>query len=223
MVSSAPQFIHTGHWLSHDDTTIEHQSRNIGIRSFVLNDKNELLINGEKTFLRGVNRHQEYPFVGYATSAQADYRDAVKIKSAGFDYVRLSHYPHSTAFMKAADELGLVLLDAILGWQYYNPTKEFEAHTLKACADLLRRDRNHASVIAWECSLNESDMPDEFIAALSDTVHAEYPGAYSAGWELGYDILYKPANTDCSITKHPQTLTLYLSTGTGNITRKTRV
>ena len=174
--------------LSHDDTTIEHQSRNIGIRSFVFNDKNELLINGEKTFLRGVNRHQEYPFVGYATSAQADYRDAVKIKSAGFDYVRLSHYPHSTAFMKAADELGLVLLDAILGWQYYNPTKEFEAHTLKACADLLRRDRNHASVIAWECSLNESDMPDEFIAALSDTVHAEYPGAYSAGWELGYDI-----------------------------------
>ena len=58
--------------LSHDDTTIEHQSRNIGIRSFVFNDKNELLINGEKTFLRGVNRHQEYPFVGYATSAQAD-------------------------------------------------------------------------------------------------------------------------------------------------------
>ena len=174
--------------LSSLDTIIEHQSRNIGIRSFVFNDKNELLINGEKTFLRGVNRHQEYPFVGYATSAQADYRDAVKIKSAGFDYVRLSHYPHSTAFMKAADELGLVLLDAILGWQYYNPTEEFEAHTLKACADLLRRDRNHASVVAWECSLNESDMPDEFIAALTDTVHAEYPGAYSAGWELGYDI-----------------------------------
>ncbi|NVK54164.1 MAG: DUF4982 domain-containing protein [Alteromonadaceae bacterium] len=174
--------------LASDSETIETQRRKIGIRSFVFNDQHELLINGKKTFLRGVNRHQEYPFVGYATSAQADYRDAVKIKSAGFDYVRLSHYPHSTAFMEAADELGLVLLDAILGWQYYNPTSEFEAHTIEACADLIRRDRNHASVIAWECSLNESDMPDEFIAALSDTVHKEYPGAYSAGWQKGFDI-----------------------------------
>ncbi len=167
---------------------VETQSRNIGIREFRFNDKHELLINGQPTFLRGVNRHQEYPNVGYATSAEADYRDAVKIKAAGFDYVRLSHYPHSKAFMQAADELGLVLLDAVLGWQYYNPNPAFEQHIVDSCADLIRRDRNHASVLAWECSLNESDMPDAFIARLDKTVHDEFPGAYSAGWEYGYDI-----------------------------------
>ena len=90
--------------LSREGQVTETQTRKIGIREFAFNDKHELLINGKKTFLRGVNRHQEYPFTGYATSAQADYRDAVKIKSAGFDYVRLSHYPHSQAFMEAADE-----------------------------------------------------------------------------------------------------------------------
>ncbi|KMT66993.1 DNA primase [Catenovulum maritimum] len=160
----------------------------IGIREFKFDDKHQLYINGEKFFLRGVNRHQEYPHLGYAISAEADYRDAYKIKSAGFDYVRLSHYPHSKAFMAAADELGLVLIDAILGWQYYSPFKEFREQILQTCRDLIRRDRNHASVIAWECSLNESWMPDYFLTSLNTAVHSEYPGSYSAGWQTGFDL-----------------------------------
>lgn len=170
------------------DAVVDQQSNRVGIRSFAFNDKHQLLINGEVTFLRGVNRHQEYPHVGYATSPEADYRDAQKIKSAGFDYVRLSHYPHSKAFMDAADELGLVLVDAILGWQYYSPFPEFQQHIFQTCHDLIRRDRNHASVLAWECSLNESWMPEDFIAALDNIVDSEFPGAYSAGWQPEYDI-----------------------------------
>ena len=88
-------------------------------------------------FLRGVNRHQEYPYVGYAISPQADYRDAKLIKEAGFDYVRLSHYPHSPAFMRAADELGLMLLDAVPGWQFYNPDPAVPG---SGAADLPRHD-----------------------------------------------------------------------------------
>ncbi|MFC4655338.1 glycoside hydrolase family 2 TIM barrel-domain containing protein [Rheinheimera marina] len=167
---------------------LEQQTQKIGLRQFSFTADHQLQINGKPTFLRGVNRHQEYPHVGYATSANADYRDAVLIKSAGFDYVRLSHYPHSKAFMQAADELGLVLMNAILGWQYYNPDPAFSAQTIQSCRDLIRRDRNHASVLAWECSLNESDMPADFIATLHQTVKQEYPGAYSAGWQHGYDM-----------------------------------
>src|SRR5690606_29117453 len=90
-----------------------------------------------------------------------------------------------------ADELGLVLLDAILGWQYFNTDPAFEEQVLQTCRDMIRRDRNHPSVIAWECSLNESDMPKPFIDKLHAIVHEEYPGnqAYSAGWtDYGYDI-----------------------------------
>jgi beta-galactosidase len=174
--------------IEHDGKVIESQSRKIGIREFSFNEKHQLLINGEEFFLRGVNRHQEYPHVGYAISAQADYRDAVKIKSAGFDYVRLSHYPHSPAFMQAADELGLVLIDAILGWQYYVEEPEFKQQVVRTCRDLVRRDRNHASVLAFECSLNESWMPQDFIADLQNMVKQEYPSAFSAGWQMGYDI-----------------------------------
>lgn len=172
------------------NTLVDEQSTRLGIREFKLVN-GELFINGEKTFLRGVNRHQEYPYVGYATSDAADYRDAVRIKSAGFDYVRLSHYPQSEAFMAAADELGLVLLDSVLGWQYFSEDPAFQTQIQQTCRDLIRRDRNHASVLAWECSLNESWMSEAFIDSLTKIVHEEYPGpnTYSAGWqEYGYDI-----------------------------------
>ena len=167
---------------------VEQKTTRIGIREFEFNEKHQLLINGEVTFLRGVNRHQEYPHVGYATSPQADYRDAVKIKSAGFDYVRLSHYPHSKAFMDAADELGLVVIDAILGWQYYVEDPAFKTQIMNTCHNLIRRDRNHASVLAWECSLNESMMPESFISALHQVVKQEFPAGFSAGWQHGYDL-----------------------------------
>lgn len=171
-----------------EEKRVETVTNRVGIRTFRFNEKHELLINGKKTFLRGVNRHQEYPHVGYATSAEADYRDAYLIKSAGFDYVRLSHYPHSKGFMKAADELGLVLIDAVLGWQYYSPLPEFEQQIYQTCRDMIRRDRNHPSVLAWECSLNEASMPEHFVNQMKEIVEEELPGSFSAGWQDQYDI-----------------------------------
>ncbi|MGI4845638.1 MAG: glycoside hydrolase family 2 TIM barrel-domain containing protein [Janthinobacterium lividum] len=165
-------------------------STRIGVRRLAF-EGGKLLLNGEPLHLRGVNRHQEYPYVGYALSAAADLRDALLIKKYGFDYVRLSHYPQSPAFMAAADELGLMVLPAIPGWQFHNPDPAFARQVIRTCADMIRRDRNHPSVLAWECSLNESRMPDALVQALHDTVHAEYPGdqAFSAGWvPQTYDI-----------------------------------
>lgn len=169
---------------------LDERRTRIGIRrlEFV---GNQLKINGEEMFLRGVNRHQEHPYVGYAVSRAADYRDARRIKEAGFDFVRLSHYPQSTYFMAAADELGLVLLNSVLGWQFYNQDPRFEQQVVQTCRDLVRRDRNHASAMLWECSLNESQMPKTLVEKFHRAVHEEYPGdqAFSAGWQNdGYDI-----------------------------------
>ncbi len=155
----------------------------IGIREIDIS-RTSFRINGRKMYLRGVNRHQEYPYVGYAIPPNADYRDAKLIKEAGFDYVRLSHYPPSPHFMDAADELGLLLLDAIPGWQYSSDDPAFVAQVERTCRDMIRRDRNHPSVLAWECSLNESDMSPDLVKRLHTAVHEEYPGpqAWSAGW-----------------------------------------
>ncbi len=161
---------------------VDEKTTRIGIRKILLT-KEGCYINGEKMFLRGVNRHQEYPFIGYALSDNAQYRDARKIKEAGFDFVRLSHYPQSPAFMDACDELGILTLDAIPGWQYFGD-EAFRRHTLQTCRDMIRRDRNHACVLAWEVSLNETTMPLDYIREAHRIAHEEYPGpdCYSAGW-----------------------------------------
>ncbi|WP_282122112.1 glycoside hydrolase family 2 TIM barrel-domain containing protein [Algibacter mikhailovii] len=173
-----------------DGKVVDQKSTRFGIRQFNFKD-NALYINGEKTFLRGVNRHQEYPFIGYALSDNAQYRDAKKIKDAGFDYIRLSHYPHSPSFMDACDELGLVVIDAILGWQFYKDNEAFKNYCYQSAKQLIRRDRNHPCVLAWEVSLNETKMPIPFMKELDRIVHAEYPGehVYSCGWmDDVYDI-----------------------------------
>ena len=177
-----------------DSKTIDSQTIKTGIRKAELR-ADGFYLNEEKVFINGTNRHQEYPYIGYALSDEANYRDAVKIKNAGFDFVRLSHYPHAESFMKACDELGLLVMNCISGWQFSGDEKFIE-NSYQEIRDLARRDRNHPSVIFWEVSLNESDMKEPYMKKANEILRAELPYAniYTAGWidNPNYD-LYIPA------------------------------
>lgn len=165
-----------------NNNSMDHFTQKIGIRKIEMNDDG-FFLNGEKLYIHGTNRHQEYPYVGYAISDEAQYRDAVKIKNAGFDFVRMSHYPQAEAFMDACDELGLMVMNCIPGWQFIGE-EEFIENSLQNCRDMIRRDRNHPSVIFWEVSLNETEMPEAFIEQATQMLKIELPfeGIYSAGW-----------------------------------------
>ena len=170
-----------------DGQPSDSRTQRFGIRDIDIRPEG-LWLNGRRTFLRGVNRHQEYPYVGYAAGDNAQWRDAYRIKQGGFDYVRCSHYPPSPAFLDACDELGIMVLDAILGWQYFGDSA-FQAHALASSQQLIRRDRNHPCVLAWELSINETRMPQSFIEAAGRIVRAEQAGGYMAGWVRGgYDV-----------------------------------
>jgi beta-galactosidase len=173
---------------------VDEITEKIGIRKIELNEDG-FYVNGEKTYIRGTNRHQEYPYIGYALSDEAQWRDAVKIKNAGFDFVRLSHYPHADAFMEACDELGLMVMNCIAGWQFIGDST-FTENALQDCRELIRRDRNHPCVVFWELSLNESAMTEDFMIRANEILDEELPfeDAYSAGWidHESYD-LFIPA------------------------------
>ena len=78
-----------------------------------------------------------------------------------------------------------------MGWQFYNDTDAFRAYCYRSASELIKRDRNRPSVLAWEVSLNETQMPISFMEKLDSIVHAEYPGenVFSCGWmDDVYDI-----------------------------------
>jgi beta-galactosidase len=173
---------------------ILHQKKlKTGIRKFDIKD-DRMYINDEAITLTGTNRHQEYPYIGNALSDQAQYRDAVKIKEAGFNIVRLSHYPQAVAFLDACDALGILTINAIPGWQYVG-NEVFMERSYVDARNVIRRDRNHASVIMWELSLNESEMPDTFMKRMQDIAKEESPEAklITCGWIDRYYDVFIPA------------------------------
>jgi beta-galactosidase len=173
-----------------NNKTIDHYSEKIGIRKSEIKEDGYYL-NDEKLFITGTNQHQEYPYLGYAISDEAQYRDAVKIKNAGFDLVRMSHYPHAEAFLNACDELGILVMNSLTGWQFFG-NENFQKNALQDIRDMARRDRNHPSIIFWEASLNETQMSESFMQEATKALKEElpFPHNYSACWidNDNYDI-----------------------------------
>ena len=113
-------------------------------------------LNGTRTPIFGLNRHQHFPFAGQATSARLQRRDAEILKrELNCNMVRCSHYPQSPHFLDACDELGLMVWEEPPGWQYIGDTA-WQDLVVANVRDMVIRDRNRPSVIIWGTRLNET-------------------------------------------------------------------
>ncbi len=180
--------------VSTDARIIDSQETRIGIRRFDLRTDG-CYINGQRHELDGANRHQEYPYVGNAVPDRAQYRDMWQMRENGFNTVRLGHYPQDPSVLDACDELGLLVIEPIPGWQFYNADTTFNRLTDLSIRELIRRDRNHPSILLWETTLNESWPPKEWKDHAVETAHAEMPDGqcFTAGDTYGYtgfDVCY---------------------------------
>jgi beta-galactosidase len=113
-------------------------------------------LNGVRTKLFGLNRHQFFPFAGGAQPDRVQARDAYILRrELNCNVVRGSHYPQSEAFYDAADELGLLCWEEIPGWGYFGDAA-WQAAEYQNLSDMIVRDRNHPSIIVWGSMPNEA-------------------------------------------------------------------
>ena len=163
---------------------IDGYERRIGIRSIEMKGKDGLWLNGKPYpgKLIGGNRHQDFAVIGNALPNSLHWRDAYKLRNAGMTVIRSAHYPQDPAFLDACDELGLFIIDATPGWQFYNKDTVFVNRVYDDIRNMVRRDRNHPSLLFWEPVLNETGFPLEFALQAKKCVDEEMrtPNAYSA-------------------------------------------
>ena len=108
-----------------EDKVLDETTRKIGIRTIRYTAEEGFFINGEKLYMRGANRHQAFANVGDAASNSMQVRDVIDLKRGGYNAVRAAHYPNDPAFLEACDRYGLLVVECIPGWQFYNPDSIF--------------------------------------------------------------------------------------------------
>jgi hypothetical protein len=145
----------------------------IGIRTIQWTRNQGLLVNGARLKAQGVNVHQDLYGLGSAIPKRAIYFEVKRVKEAGFQYIRGSHYPHHPAFYDACDELGILIQNSITGWQNYVNTTTFSNNTYAETKALIRRDRNHPCIAIWETQLNESNYTSAWANTVNDLAHQE--------------------------------------------------
>ena len=152
----------------------------IGFRE-VFFKKDGFWLNGKKIKLVGLNRHQSYPYVGYAMPASMQRYDADILKNElGLNAVRTSHYPQSQHFIDRCDELGILVFTEIPGWQHIG-NGEWKKQAIANTAEMVTQYRNHPSIILWGVRINESADDDEFYRRTNETAHKLDPTRQTGG------------------------------------------
>ncbi len=132
----------------------------------------DILLNGEALFLRGISVHEDDARLGKVTTEEDLRRRFADARDLGCNYLRLAHYPHHERAAQLADELGFLLWEEIpVYWaiDFANPATYRDAEN--QLTELIRRDRNRASVIIWSVG-NENPDTDArltFMQGLAET------------------------------------------------------
>lgn len=131
-----------------DETPVDTLHRRIGFRSAVFREGKGFFLNGKRVFLRGCNRHENMPGCGSALSVKQHRADAAAIRDMGLNFVRLSHYPQSPAFLDACDEMGILVYAELASWKSVRGGSWLRKAT-QQFAGMIQRDRHHPSVVLW--------------------------------------------------------------------------
>jgi beta-galactosidase len=162
------------------DSVLDQDQRRIGFREARFTDHG-FELNGTVIKLRGLDRHQTFPFVGQAMPAGVQRRDAHILKrELKCNIVRTSHYPQSPHFLDACDEVGLLVFEEIPGWQHIGDA-QWQELSIDNVGRMIRRDWNHPSVVLWGVRINESRDNHDFYTKTNALAHSLDPTRQTGG------------------------------------------
>lgn len=175
-----------------------------GIREFSVKE-GKFYVNGKPTEIKGICHHQEYPVVGRITSKNAEYREVIKLKKAGFNTIRLLYYPASKEFYEACDALGMMVINCMPTNGAFYDTYYFKENVCNIYKEVSLRNRNYTSVAMWEATLFETSAKQGMTDALVKKCVKQIKSAFPKGAnpivvgdttgrknpeKIGYDIAY---------------------------------
>ena len=180
---------------------IDNIQTTFGIRSLKYTTENGFQLNGKTIKLNGGCVHHDNGCLGAAAYNRAEERRVQLLKSAGFNAIRTSHNPPSEAFLEACDRLGMMVIDESFDcWREkkkdYDYAMYFDAWWQRDLEAMVRRDRNHPSIIMWSVGneVIERKKPEAVAIAkmLVDCVHKNDPTrpvtSAMTAWDKDWDI-----------------------------------
>ena len=166
--------------LRQNDRILDTQETTFGFRTIEFK-ADGFYLNGKKTFMRGLNRHQCYPYVGYAAPESLQREDARILKEElACNTVRTSHYPQSHHFIDECDRLGLLVFTEIPGWQHIGDAL-WQKQVLENVREMVLQYRNHPSIVLWGVRINESLDNDALYLRTNALAHELDPSRPTSG------------------------------------------
>jgi beta-galactosidase len=159
---------------------LDRDTRRIGFREARFTPQG-FSLNGKIVKLRGLDRHQTFPWVGQAMPGRVQRRDALILRrELKCNIVRTSHYPQSRHFLDACDEIGLLVLEEIPGWQHIGD-QGWQDLAVDNVGRMIRRDWNRPSIILWGVRINESRDNHDFYTRTNALAHQLDPTRQTGG------------------------------------------
>ncbi len=143
---------------------VDRLTERFGIRTIEYSKDFGFKLNGKKVFLKGISNHHDLGPVGAAAYETAIERQMDILKKFGYNHIRTSHNPYSKAFMRIADEKGILVVDELYDkWSnnsYWGGRRNWTELWPQHLTEWIKRDRNHPSVIMWSLG-NEMQMRED--------------------------------------------------------------
>ena len=174
---------------------VDYMENPLGIRKFEFVDGKGFLLNGKPVELIGANRHQHYPYIGNAVPETLHWKDAKQLKEAGFNVVRLAHYPHNNAFIDACDQLGILVYEEPPTWIHIGP-KMWMDRLEQSLRIMIRNHRNHPSILMWQAGINHRGPVEQLQYAAKEEDPIRLTASNGSQWtgprNSGVTDLYTP-------------------------------